>query len=202
MTYFYARVSTKEQNLDRQLDVARQYKGIDSVFADKQSGRKFDRIEYQRLKAAVVPGDEVIVKELDRLGRNKQLVKDEIQWFRDHGVALRILDVPTTLIDFQGQGWIQEMISNILIEVMGSMAEQEVEKSHKRQAEGIAAMQVIDGKRISRKTGNAYGRPKQQIEGFEKIVQKQKDGQITVTDACRQLGICRTHWYHLMKTQA
>lgn len=80
--------------------------------------------------------------------------------------------------------------------------EHDLTQRRKRQKEGINAMLVVEGKKISRKTGNAYGRPKQQIEGFEKIVKKQKDGQITVTDACRQLGISRTHWYHLMKTQA
>lgn len=199
MTYFYARVSTKEQNLDRQLEVAKSYKGVDAVFADKQSGRKFDRVEYQRLKGVVVCGDEVIVKELDRLGRNKQLIKDEIAWFKENGVTLRILDVPTTLIDFQGQDWIQEMINNILIEVMGSMAEQEVEKNHKRQREGIDAMLVVDGKKVSRKTGNVYGRPVTELEHFEKIAKKQKGGLITVTDACKEIGISRTQWYRLMK---
>ena len=123
MTYFYARVSTREQNLDRQLAVAKNYKGVDAVFADKQTGKKFDRQEYQKMKSVVKRGDEVIVKELDRLGRNKQLIKDEIAWFKENGITLRILDVPTTLIDFKGQDWIQEMINNILIEVMGSMAE-------------------------------------------------------------------------------
>ena len=202
MTYFYARVSTREQNLDRQLEVARNYKGVDAIFSDKQSGRKVDRIEYQKLKSAVVRGDEVIVKELDRLGRNKQLIKDEIAWFKENGVILRILDVPTTLIDFQGQDWIQEMINNILIEVMGSMAEQEVEKNHKRQKEGINAMLVVDGKKVSRKTGNVYGRPAMELKNLEKIIKKQKDGLITVTDACKELGISRTHWYRLIREVA
>ena len=197
MTYFYARVSTREQNLDRQLAVAKNYKGVDAVFADKQTGKKFDRQEYQKMKSVVKHGDEVIVKELDRLGRNKQLIKDEIAWFKENGVMLRILDVPTTLIDFQGQDWIQEMINNILIEVMGSMAEQEIEKNQKRQKEGIAAMMVIDGKKISRKTGNAYGRPKKAIADFHKILEEQKNGLITVAKACADLGIARTQWYRL-----
>lgn len=199
MIYFYARVSTREQNLDRQLEVARNYKGVDAVFADKQTGRNVDRAEYQRLKSVVVRGDEVIIKELDRLGRNKQLIKDEIAWFKENGVTLRILDVPTTLIDFQGQDWIQEMINNILIEVMGSMAEQEVEKNQKRQKEGINAMLVVEGKKISRKTGNAYGRPRREIDEFPKFLEKQKRGLITVAAACKELGIARTQWYRLMK---
>lgn len=205
MIYFYARVSTREQNLDRQLEVARNYKGVDAVFADKQTGRNVDRAEYQRLKSVVARGDEVIIKELDRLGRNKQLIKDEIAWFKENGVTLRILDVPTTLIDFQGQDWIQEMINNILIEVMGSMAEQEVEKnqkSKKRQREGIDAMPVVDGKKVSRKTGNPYGRPQREIGDFPEYFQKTKKGLLTVVDACAELGISRTQWYRLVKEVA
>jgi DNA invertase Pin-like site-specific DNA recombinase len=192
MTYFYARVSSSEQNLDRQLEVARNFRDVDEVFADKQTGKNFDRAEYQRLKSVVVAGDEVIVKELDRLGRNKQLIKDEIKWFRDAGVVLRILDVPTTLIDFQGQEWLQDMVNNILIEVMGAVAEQEIEKNRRRQKEGLDAMLVVDGKRVSRKTGRAVGRPKQDVD------YKLLDGE-TVADACRRLGISRTQWYRLAR---
>lgn len=202
MTYFYARVSSKDQNLERQLEVARSYKQIDKVFADKQSGKDFERAQYQLLKAIVQSGDEVIIKELDRLGRNKEGIKAEIEWFRSRGVVLRILDVPTTLIDFQGQDWIFDMVNNILIEVLGAIAEQERKKNKQRQKEGINAMPVSDGKRVSLKTGNPYGRPKREISDFEKILQKQKDGLITVTDACKELGISRTHWYRMVKEVA
>jgi DNA invertase Pin-like site-specific DNA recombinase len=71
MIYFYARVSSKDQNLDRQLEAAKSFKNIDKVFCDKQSGKNFDRPEYIALKEVVAEGDEVIVKELDRLGRDK-----------------------------------------------------------------------------------------------------------------------------------
>lgn len=199
MTYFYARVSSKDQNLERQLEVARSYKQIDKVFADKQSGKDFERAQYQLLKAIVQSGDEVIIKELDRLGRNKEGIKAEIEWFRSRGVVLRILDVPTTLIDFQGQDWIFDMVNNILIEVLGAIAEQERKKNKQRQKEGINAMPVSDGKRVSLKTGNPYGRPKREISDFEKFHKKQKDGLITVVDACKELGISRTQWYRLAK---
>ena len=197
MTYFYARVSSKDQNLERQLEVARSYKQIDKVFADKQSGKDFERAQYQLLKAIVQSGDEVIIKELDRLGRNKEGIKAEIEWFRSRGVVLRILDVPTTLIDFQGQDWIFDMVNNILIEVLGAIAEQERKKNKQRQKEGINAMPVSDGKRVSLKTGNPYGRPKREISDFEKILKKQKDGLITVVDACEEMGISRSQWYRL-----
>jgi DNA invertase Pin-like site-specific DNA recombinase len=196
MIYFYGRVSSKDQNLARQLEAAKAYKNVDHVYCDKQSGKDFDRPEYQNLKSVVVPGDEVIVKELDRLGRNKDGVKEEIKWFKDHGVILRILDVPTTLIDFQGQDWIADMVNNVLIEVLGAVAQQEREKTKTRQREGIDAMPVVDGKRYSPKRGRAYGRPAVTLgDDFEKFLKKQKDGLMTVEECCKILGIGRSTWY-------
>ena len=196
MIYFYGRVSSKDQNLARQLEVAKAYKDIDHVYCDKQSGKDFDRPEYQKLKAVVVAGDEVIVKELDRLGRNKDEIKVEIAWFKENGVDLRILDVPTTLIDFQGQEWIRDMVNNILIEVLGAVAQQEREKTNRRQREGIDAMPVVDGKKFSTKKGCAYGRkPVDLGDDFEKFLKKQKDGLMTVNECCEALGIGRSTWY-------
>ena len=196
MIYFYGRVSSKDQNLARQLEVAKAYKNIDHVYCDKQSGKDFDRPEYQKLKAVVTAGDEVIVKELDRLGRNKDEIKVEIAWFKENGVDLRILDVPTTLIDFQGQEWIRDMVNNILIEVLGAVAQQEREKTNRRQREGIDAMPVVDGKKFSTKKGCAYGRkPVDLGDDFEKFLKKQKDGLMTVNECCEALGIGRSTWY-------
>lgn len=203
MRYFLTRVSSKDQNLARQLKVARERFEIpdENVFCDKASGKDFDRAEYQRLKTVVVAGDEVIVKEFDRFGRNKDEMKRELEWFKRRGVVVRILDIPTTLIDFKDQTWVLEMVNNILIEVLGTIAEQEREKSKRRQREGLDAMPVVNGKKVSTKTGNPIGRPKQ-ILNFEKIIKKQKDGLITVTDACKELGISRTQWYRLIKEGA
>lgn len=197
--YFYGRVSTKDQNLERQLVVARQYKNIpeENVYCDKQSGKNFDRTEYQKLKGMVNRGDEVVVKELDRLGRNKDEIKAEIAWFKESGVTLRILDVPTTLIDFQGQDWIRDMVNNILIEVLGAMAEQEREKIIKRQREGIDAMPVVDGKRVSVKTGRSYGRKATPVAEYDRYAEMVNNGDIGVTDACKALGISRSKWYRL-----
>lgn len=196
MIYFYGRVSSKDQNLARQLEVAKAYKNIDHVYCDKQSGKDFDRPEYQKLKAVVVSGDEVIVKELDRLGRNKDEIKVEIAWFKEAGVDLRILDVPTTLIDFQGQEWIRDMVNNILIEVLGAVAQQEREKTNRRQREGIDAMPVVDGKKYSTRKGCTYGRkPVDLGDDFEKFLKKQKDGLMTVNECCEALGIGRSTWY-------
>ncbi len=204
MIYFYARVSTKGQNTDRQLEAAKAYRNVDEIFVDKQSGKNFDRPEYERLKATVVKGDEVVIKELDRLGRNKDGVKEELEWFKDHGVLVRILDIPTTLMVFpEGQSWVLEMVNNVLIEVMGSIAEQEREKILKRQKEGIAAMPVVDGKKYSTKKGCAYGRkPVDLGDDFEIFLKKQKDGEMTVAECCKALGIGRSTWYDRAKEAA
>jgi DNA invertase Pin-like site-specific DNA recombinase len=151
MKHAYLRVSSKDQNLERQIKAVKEYcpELLDSnIFSDKQSGKNFDRVEYSRLKEIIKPGDELIVKELDRFGRNKEEIKKELSWFKEHKVIVRILNVPTTLIDFKGQDWIFDMINNILIEVMGAVAEEERNKILERQREGIDAMPVVNGKKV------------------------------------------------------
>lgn len=197
MIYFYTRVSTKDQNLARQLEEAKSYKNVDEVFCDKQSGKTYSRPEYERLKSIVRKGDEVIVKEMDRLGRNKEATKDEIKWFKDNGITLRILELPTTLIDFNGQEWIADMINNMLIEVLTTIAEQEVKKIDRRRAEGIAAMPVVNGKKVSLKTGRATGRPQVELDDdFQKFLEKQKRGEMSVKECCNLLKISRSTWYN------
>ena len=192
MIYGYARVSSKDQNLARQLETMKSYKNIDEVFCDKQSGKDFERKEYERLKSIVKKGDEVIIKELDRLGRNKEGVKEEIKWFKEQGVTLRILDLPTSLMDFSGQEWIRDMVNNILIEVMGAMAEQERNKIKVRQAEGIAAKKASGD-------WDEYGRPRKESIDFQKFLKKQKSGEMSVTECCKELGISRATWYNRLK---
>lgn len=199
MIYFYARVSTKEQNLARQMESAKSYKAnIDEIFCDKVSGKSFKRPEYEKLKKTVVKGDEIIVKELDRLGRNKELIREELKWFKDNGIIIRILDLPTTLMEFPtGQEWVFDMVNNILIEVLSAMAEQEKDKINRRIKEGISAMPVVDGKRVSSKTGNAMGRAnKISDDEFQKFLAKNKKGNMSVTECCKELGISRTAWYN------
>ena len=192
MIYFYARVSTVEQNLARQIEAAKKYKGVDEIFSDKMSGNNFDRLEYQRMKSMLQKGDEVVVKSLDRLGRDKNLVKDEIQWFKEHGVKLRILDIPTTLIEMEGQEWVGDMVTNILIEVMASVAEQERMMIRERQREGIEA---------KRKSGtwDEYGRPKKNTDGIEDYWLAYKAGEMTREDCCKALGISSRTLYNRAK---
>ena len=198
MIYAYLRVSTKEQKLDRQYEAVKGYKP-DKIFSDKQSGKNFDRTEYNKLKSAIRPGDELIVKELDRLGRNKEEIKSELSWFKENKIIVRILNVPTTLIDFQGQEWIFDMINNILIEVMGAVAEEERNKILQRQREGLDAMPVINGKKVSVRTGRAIGNQTKKVPMFDKYFDQVNNGKMTVVECCRELGISRSKWYRLCK---
>ena len=195
MTYHYCRVSAREQKLDRQLMALRGYKNADKVFCDKASGKNFERDSYQAMKDTVRAGDEVVVKELDRLGRNKEDVKAELKWFKEHGVTVRILDLPTTLIDFQGQDWVQDLVNNVLIEVLGSIAQREREKIHDRMMEGIAAKKA-------RGEWDDYGRPPKVVD--EKLLsdlrEKNKKGILTVGECCQQLGISKRTWYNKIKS--
>lgn len=191
MIYHYCRVSSADQNLDRQLDELSKHATADRVFTDKASGKDFDRAGYNALKAVVAAGDEVYIKELDRLGRNKDEIKAELQWYKDHNVVVRILDVPTTLIDFKGQDWLQDMVNNILIEVLGAVAEQERLKIKRRQAEGIAAKKAHGN-------WDDYGRPNKVVDEnlFSELLQKNKKGDATVAECCKALGISRSLWYN------
>ena len=98
-----------------------------------------------------------------------------------------------------GQEWVMDMVNNVLIEVLGAVAEQEREKILERQKEGIAAMPIVDGKRISLRTGRPMGNPGKDLKDFPKFFKKTKNGEMTVVECCRQLGISRTQWYRLVK---
>lgn len=201
--YFYARVSTKKQNLDRQLKAAREHYDIpdDCIFKDKQSGKNMDRDDYQRMKSILEPGDEVIVLSLDRLGRKKEELKAELAWFKEHGVIVRILNIPTTLMEIpEGQEWLMDMVNNIIIEVLGAVAEQEREMMLERQAEGIDAMPVDSkGRRVSKKTGGCFGPAEIRPDNFEEVYARQQRGEIKLAEALKLVGVGRTKWYELAR---
>ena len=203
-TVGYARVSSREQNLDRQLIALRQYVPDEMIVTDKSSGKDFNRAGYQSLKVGIgklVKGDTLYIKSLDRFSRNKEEAKKELQYFSEIGVRVKILDIPSTMTEIAaGQEWILDMINNILIEVLTSIAENERLTIHARQAEGLAAMPVDGetGKRISKKTGRCIGRPPIQFpEHFELYYRKWKNKEITATAAMNALGLKPNSFYKL-----
>lgn len=194
--YGYARVSTREQNLDRQIAALRQYVTDErDIITDKESGKDFDRTGYQYLRERLIrPGDTLIVKSLDRLGRNKEQVMEELRHFRADGVRVKILDLPTTMIDLpDGQDWIVEMVNNILIEVLASIAEQERLTIRQRQAEGIAE---------AKKQGRLLGRKKTELPAEWKLVTGLwKSGSITAVQAMDRLGLKKSTFYRMVREQ-
>ena len=189
----YARVSTIHQHEDRQVEALLAY-GVDSrsIITDRESGKDFNRVGYQSLKENLLrPGDTLIIKELDRLGRNKAAVKSELEWFKAKGIRVKILDLPTTLIDCEGQDWILDMLTNVLIEIMASIAEEERIKIHRRQEEGIAAAKA---------KGVVFGRPVvAKPDNFDEIMALVDSGQLTSVKAMRELGLKKSSFYKLRK---
>ena len=136
----YARVSSTSQNLDRQIAELEKYVDKSNIVVDKASGKDLNREGFKALKGplGLRKGDTLIIKSLDRLSRNKGDIKNELEWFKNNQINLRILDLPTTMIQLpEGQEWIRDMINNIIIEVMSSIAEQERLTIRQRQREGI-----------------------------------------------------------------
>lgn len=194
MIYGYCRVSSKDQNIDRQVKSLIDF-GVpaQNIKFDKQSGKDFNRENYQILRNEILrAGDTLVVKELDRLGRNKELLKEELDYFKKKGVRVKILNIPTTLMDIpEGQDWIIDMINNIIIEVLGAVAEEERKKIKTRQAEGIA---------VAKEKGVKFGRPKVDFPPlWEKIYGEYKNKEISGVEAMRILNLKKTTFYKLVK---
>lgn len=193
-TYYYARVSTKEQNLDRQLAAFRELDADErDIICDKESGKDLDRPGYRMLRDYMLrPGDTLVIKSLDRLSRRKEDIKNELRHFHDMGVRVKIIDLPTSMIEVPaGQEWVLDMVNNILIEVLGTIAEQERETTLKRQAEGIAA---------AREKGVDFGRPKAEYPSdWAQVYVAWKSGGISARMAMERLGLKKTTFYKLVK---
>ena len=193
-TFYYARVSSKDQNLDRQL-AAFKALGADErdIITDKESGKDFNRAGYQALKNGMLrQGDTLIIKSLDRLSRNKRDIKTELEWFKDNNIRLKVIDLPTTMMDLpEGQEWVFEMVNNILIEVLGTIAEQERATIKSRQAEGI---------NTAKSKGVKFGRPALQFPAnWNEVYTQWKNGEITAKVAMEKTGTKRTSFYKLVK---
>jgi DNA invertase Pin-like site-specific DNA recombinase len=198
--YGYHRTSTKEQHLDRGIAEITAYcvqngLELEKIYTDQQTGKNFNRPRYQVLKEDVLRcGDELIITEVDRLGRNKQDTLKELQYYRDNGIRVKILELPTTLMDMSKLDnamarMIMETINNMLIELYAAMAQAEVEKKEKPQKEGIEAKRA-------RGEWDDYGRPAvMPVEEFALKYQKVKSGELRPFELMKQLGMSKTTFY-------
>mgnify|MGYP000943722798 CR=1 FL=1 len=190
--YGYARVSSTEQHLDRQIEALSAY-GVEDrhIIADKQSGKDFSRPGYQTLKGQLLrEGDVLVIKELDRLGRNYEQIKSEWHDLRQMGVDIVVLDMPV-LSTADKSDLEKVLIANIVFELLAYLAEKERIKIKTRQAEGIAT---------AKSKGVKFGRPKAKIPAnFDKEVRKWKAGEQTATETMKVLGLKRTTFYKLVK---
>lgn len=185
----YCRVSTKDQDLTRQIESLKEY-GCEKIYSDKATGKNFNRPEYTRLKDALRRGDTLVVHEFDRLGRNKKLTLKELQYFKDNGIRLVALNLPTTQVDTT-DNLMLETINNIVIELYTMMAQQEIETREKRQREGIDVA-LANGVKFGRK---AVEYPK----NWESVIQLIDNKQLSNIEAMQMLGLKKTTFYKLLK---
>lgn len=194
-TFYYARVSSREQNLDRQLAAFAALGASErDIITDKESGKDLDRHGYTALKTALLRrGDTLVIKSLDRLSRNKEDIKNELQYFKDNGIRLKVLDLPTTMMECPaGQEWVWDMVNNILIEVLGTIAQQERETIHSRQSEGIAA---------AKSKGVQFGRPRaNKPSNWDSVMMQWENKEITARRAMELTGLKRTTFYKLVNS--
>ena len=152
-----------------------------------------ERPGYQALKNAMLrEGDTLVIKSLDRLSRNKNDIYKELQYFKENNIRLKVIDLPTTMLELPTeQNWVFDMVNNILIEVLGTIAEQERETIRKRQAEGIEA---------AKKRGQKLGRPVLEFpSNWDEVYADWKSGKITAKRAMELTDTKRTSFYKLAK---
>lgn len=184
-TYGYARVSTRDQNLDRQIRALGDF-GVDEILADKASGKDFDRPEWRRLMGLLSPGDLLVVKSIDRLGRDYREITD--MWGRvtgELGADILVLDMADILDTRLDRGGVTGLlISDIVLRLYSYAAQKEREAILQRQAEGIEA---------ARARGVHLGRPRLEVPGeFAEVSGDYRAGLITRREAASRLGVSAT----------
>ena len=191
-TFAYCRVSSTDQNEDRQVEAMLEL-GINErdIFIDKCSGKNFDRPQYQALKLQLREGDVLVIKSIDRLGRNyKQICEEWREIVRDIKANIKVVDMPildTTKTD----GLIGEVISDIVLQLLGYVAEQERAFIKQRQAEGI---------KLAKEKGKRLGKPPIQYpDNWPEVYTIWKSGSITAREAMKRLNLKPTSFYKLAK---
>lgn len=193
MNYGYARVSTIAQNLDRQLEDLLKL-GIDEshIFADKESGKDFNRTNYIKMCRKLKPGDVLFIKAIDRLGRNYNMVLDEWRFLtKKKGIDIVVIDMPLLDTRIEGKNLVGKFIADVVLQVLSFVAENERETMKQRQAEGI---------RIAKQKGIKFGRPPLEMPiNFEEIVKQYRSGKITSDQAVQKSGLTRGTFYRKLK---
>lgn len=202
--YGYHRTSTADQHLDRGIKEITEYCSnnnipLEKIYTDQQTGKNFNRPRYTVLRDDVLKsGDTLIVSEIDRMGRNKNDTMKELQYFKDHNIRVMILELPTTCQDFSKLDndmakMLMETINNMLIELYAAMAQSEIEKKEKRQAEGIQAKK-------DRNEWEDYGRPRVvSLDIFRKEYQRVVAGDIKPFQLMKELGLTKPTYYRYKK---
>ncbi len=188
MKYGYVRVSTKSQNTARQ-DILMEELGVDKVFVDKCSGKNTNRPQFREMMAALQEGDTVVVDSYSRMSRSTKDLLETVEQLNEMGVYFisQKEDIDTST-----------PAGKLILTIIAGINQFEREVNHERQREGIDAMPVVDGRRVSAKNGRGFGRPAMQRSAeYEMLLEKQKRGEISVQEACAVLGIGRTTWYKL-----
>ena len=192
--YGYARVSSTDQNLDRQLDSLTSF-GVEpnNIFKDKVSGKNFDRDGYLKMIAALRKGDLLVITDIDRLGRNYDMIITEWVKITKHiGADIVVLGMP--LLDTRSQvgSLTGRLLSDIVLQLLSYVAQKERENIHRRQSEGIAA---------AKKRGVVFGRPSVKVpENFNKIANAYLDRKLSLSEAADLAGMKRTTFYRRFKS--
>ena len=193
MIYAYIRVSTKHQNIDRQYEEIKALEIDDKyIYIDKESGKDFDRTKYKKLIKKLKKDDLLIIKSIDRLGRNYHMILDE--WARitkTIGADIKVLDMPLLDTRIEGKNLVGKFISDIVLQVLSFVAENERTNIKQRQAEGI---------RIAKEKGVKFGRPKAVLPpNTNEILDKYLNKEINNIEAAKLIGISRGTFFRLVK---
>lgn len=196
--FAYVRVSSREQNEGRQLEILKEYvTNQDNYFVDKMSGKNFDRPNYQALKKQLRAGDVLYFSSLDRMGRNYDEIKKE--WHDltvNKRVNIVVLDMPLLNMENCGNDKLTpKLIADLVIQILSYVAQREREMIHERQKEGIYL-----AKRQGTKSGEAFGRPKVLLpNNFNDYYQEIKMGNITAVKAMEMMGLKKNTFYKFKK---
>lgn len=188
----YIRTSGKDQNEARQVEEIKMLVSTEShLLIEKKSGKDFDRPIYQSMKNIMREGDTLVIKSLDRLGRNYEQIKNEWKDLCDRGIKIKILDTPLLDTDKYGDELMSKFISDIVFNVLSFVAENERRNIKQRQLEGI---------NIAKSKGVQFGRPPINYpDNYEQIINDWKKGKIKAVDAMELLGVKKTTFYKIVK---